>query len=124
MSSIAPNFGRIAYDEHARAAADEDDEQSVPDNIRGLRFDASMLIVVATIIGCWFPPLGLGGIGAGVLYLLASRPATTTTGNMDRNITRHNRLGGCFWLLMTCAIVAVAFLLGLGFLGIVAEAGR
>ena len=120
MSQIAPNFGRTVYSEPVTVAADE----NVPDNIKGLRFDAKALIVVSAIIGCWFPPLGLGGIGAGVLYLLASKPATTTTGNMDANIKRHNRLGGCFWALVTCAVVAVAFLLGLGFLVTVAEAGR
>lgn len=125
MSRIASNFGRLEYEAHAAAmagaaAADE----HVPDNIRGLRFDAKALIVVSAIIGCWVPPLGLGGIGAGVLYLLASAPAVTTTGNMDQSIARHSRLGGCFWLLMTCAIGVVAFLGGLAFLGVVAEAGR
>lgn len=129
MSRIASNFGRIEYDAHAAALAGAvagaaQDDENVPDNVRGLRFDAKVLIVVSAIIGCWFPPIGLGGIGAGMLYLLASEPATTTTGNMDTAIKHHNGLGGCFWALVTCAVVAVAFVLGLAFLGVVAEAGR
>lgn len=120
MTKIAPNFGRTVYAPVTVA----DDDVNVPDNVQGLRFDASMLIVASAIIGCWVPVLGLGGIGAGVLYLLASAPAVTTTGNMDANIARHNRLGGCFWLLVTCAIGAVAFLGGLAFLGVMADAGR
>ncbi len=122
MSQIAPNFGRTVYEPVAVATAGED--ENVPDNIRGLRFDAKALILVSAIIGCWFLPLGLGGIGAGVLYLMASKPAATTTGNMDRSIERKSRAGGCFWLLVTCAVGAVAFVSGLAFLSIVAEAGR
>lgn len=125
MSRIASNFGRLEYDAHAAAVvADDDADRNVPDNIRGLRFDAKALILVSAIIGCWVPPLGMGGIGAGVLYLLASKPATTTTVKMDANIKRHDGLGGCFWLLVTCAIGLVAFVAGLAFLGVVAEAGR
>jgi len=129
MSRIASNFGRLEYDAHAAAlagavapvaAADE----NVPNNVQKLRFDAKALIVVSAIIGCWFPPLGLGGIGAGVLYLLASKPATTTTGNMDTAIKHHNRLGGCFWALVTCTIGVVAFVLGLAFLAVMADGGR
>lgn len=130
MSRIASNFGRLEYDAHAAAMAGavavvaDDTDQDVPDNIRGLRFDAKALIVVSAIIGCWVPVLGLGGIGAGALYLLASKPAVTTTGNMDTAIKRHNRLGGCFWALVTCALGFVAFIAGLAFLGAVANAGR
>ena len=124
MSRIASNFGRLEYDAHAAAVTAAAADEDVPDNVAGLQFDAKALIVVSAIIGCWFPPLGLGGIGAGLLYLLASKPATTTTGNMDANIKRHNRAGGCFWLLITCVIGAIAFLAGLAFLATVAEAGR
>lgn len=129
MSRLASNFGRLEYDAHAAAMAGAvapvaDADENVPDNVQGLRFDAKALIVVSAIIGCWFPPLGLGGIGAGVLYLLASAPATTTTVKMDTNITRHNRFGGCFWALVTCAIGAVAFIAGLAFLVTVANGGR
>lgn len=129
MSRVASNFGRLEYDAHAAALAGAvapvaAADKSVPDNVQGLRFDAKALIVVSAIIGCWIPVLGLGGIGAGVLYLLASAPATTTTVNMDASIQRKSRLGGCFWLMMTCVIGLLAFILGLAFLGVVAEAGR
>lgn len=124
MSRVAANFGRLEYDAHAAAVTAAAADEHVPDNIRGIRFDAKALIVVSAIIGCWFPPLGLGGIGAGVLYLLASKPATTTTVKMDANIKRHNRLGGCFWALVTCCIGAIAFVAGLAFLGVMANGGR
>lgn len=129
MSRIASNFGRLEYDAHAAALAGagavaDDADQNVPDNVAGLRFGAKALIVVSAIIGCWFPPLGLGGIGAGVLYLMASKPATTTTGNMDQSIARHSRLGGCFWALVTCCIGVAAFIAGLAFLATMANGGR
>lgn len=131
MSRVASNFGRLEYDAHAAALAGAAtvtpsgaDDESVPDNVAGLRFGAKAIIAVSAVIACIYPPIGLGGIGAGVLYLLASAPAVTTTGNMDTNIARHNRLGGCFWALVTCAIGVVAFLAGLAFLGAMANGGR
>ena len=127
MSRIASNFGRLEYEAHAAAMAGavaDDTDQNVPDNVAGLRFDAKALIVVSAIIGCWVPVLGLGGIGAGVLYLLASRSAVTTTGNMDTAIKHHSRLGGCFWLVVTCALGFVAFIAGLAFLATMANGGR
>lgn len=108
----------------AGAAPVADADENVPDNVAGLRFGAKAIIAVSAVIACIYPPIGLGGIGAGVLYLLASAPAVTTTGNMDRSIAHHSRLGGCFWALMTCALGAVAFIAGLAFLVTVAEAGR
>lgn len=128
MSRVASNFGRLEYDAHAASLAGgapvADADENVPDNVAGLRFGAKALIAVSAVIACIYPPIGLGGIGAGVLYLLASAPAVTTTGNMDRNIKRHNTLGGCFWALVTCAIGAVAFIAGLAFLVTVANGGR
>lgn len=122
MSQIAPNFGRTVYE--PVAAATPADDESVPDNIRGLRFDAKAMIVVSAIIGCWFLPLGLGGIGAGVLYLLASKPATTTTNNMASDIRTGDRAGGCFWYMVTGLLGVVAFVLGLAVIAAFAMAGR
>jgi len=122
MSRIAPNFGRVAYDEHVSAVADEPTE--APENVQGLRRDATMLIVVSTAIAFVFPALGAGGAIAGVLWLMATKPATVATSNMASDIRAGDRGGGCFWYVATLAIGAVAFVLGLFILGAFAMAGR
>ena len=121
MSRIAPNFGRTV--DNAPAAAD-DDAQNVPENVAGLRRDATVLIVVSTLIAFVAPPLGAGGVIAGLLWLLASAPATVTTNNMAADIRAGDRAGGCFWYVATLLIGVVVFGLGLAVLGAFAMAGR
>lgn len=121
MSRIAPNFGRTVYTE---PVTDDDEPVTVPENVQGVRFDATMLIVVSTGIGFWFAPLGAGGVIAGLLWLLATKPATVTTGNMASDIRAGDRAGGCFWYVATCIVGAVAFVLGLAVIAAFAMAGR
>lgn len=118
MSRIAPNFGRTAYEPAA------DDEQNVPENVAGLRRGATGLIVVSTLIAFVAPPLGAGGVIAGLLWLLATKPATVATNNMASDIRSGDRAGGCFWYVATCAVGVVAFVLGLAVIAAFAMAGR
>jgi len=119
MGKVAPNFGRTVYEPVAA-----DDKQNVPENVQGVRRDATGLIVVSAIIGCWFPPLGAGGVIAGLLWLLASKPATVATNNMANAIRSGDQAGGCFWHMVTGLLGVVAFGLGLAVLGALAMAGR
>ena len=119
MSRISPNFGRTVYE-----PITVDDEKIVPENVQGLRRDATMLIVVSTLIAFVAPPLGAGGVIAGLLWLLASKPATVATNNMASDIRAGDRAGGCFWYMATCIIGVVAFGLGLAVLGAFAMGGR
>lgn len=118
MSRIAPNFGRNVYEPVA------DDEQNVPENVAGLRRDATMLIVVSTAIALVALPLGAGGVIWGLLWLLASAPATVTNSNMVDSKRAGDRGGGCVWYAATVVIGLVAFVLGLFVLGAFAMAGR
>ena len=120
MSRIASNFGRTVYS----APASADDEQSVHENVQGLRRDATTLIVVSTLIAFVAPPLGAGGVLAGLLWLLATKPATVTTNNMASDIRAGDRAGGCFWYVATLLVGAVAFVAGLAVIGAFAMAGR
>jgi len=119
MGKVAPNFGRTVYEPVAA-----DDKQNVPENVQGVRRDATGLIVVSAIIGCWFPPLGAGGVLAGLLWLLATKPATVTTNNMASELRAGDRVGGCFWYVATCIVGVVAFVAGLAVIAAFAMGGR
>lgn len=119
MSRIAPNFGRTVYTEPVT----DDDAQNVPENVAGLRRGATGLIVVSTLIAFVAPPLGAGGIIWGLLWLLASAPATVTTNNTESSKRAGDRAGGCGWYVATLLVGAVAFVAGLFILGALAMAG-
>ena len=121
MSKVAPNFGRHVYTGPVTVA---DDEKIAPENVQGLRRDATMLIVVSTAIAFVFPPLGAGGVIAGMLWLLVTKPATVTTNRMASDIRTGDRAGGCFWYVATCIVGAVSFVLGLAVIAAFAMAGR
>ena len=120
MSKIAPNFGRTTYTEPVAV----EDTQNVPENVAGLRFDATALIVVSSLIAFVAPPLGAGGIIWGLLWLLASAPATVTTNHMASELRAGDKAGGCGWYVATLLIGAVAFGLGLAVIAAMAMAGR
>jgi len=119
MSRIAPNFGRTVYTEPVT----DDDAQNVPENVAGLRRGATGLIVVSTLIAFGAAPLGAGGIICGLLWLLASAPATVTTNNTESSKRAGDRAGGCGWYVATLLVGAVAFVAGLFILGALAMAG-
>ena len=121
MSQVSPNFGRNVYTEPVTVA---DDEQTVPENVKQMKFDATMLVVVSTAIAFVFPPLGAGGVIAGMLWLLVTKPATVTTNRMASDIRTGDRAGGCFWYVATCIVGAVSFVLGLAVIAAFAMAGR
>ena len=115
MTKIAPNFGRTVYT--APVVADDDEPATVPANVQGLRRGATGLIVLSTLIAFVAPPIGAGGIIWGLLWLLATKPATVTTHAMASDCHRGDRVGGCGWYVMTMAIGLVAFVAGLTILG-------
>jgi hypothetical protein len=91
--------------------------EDVPENIQGLRRGASMLIVLSILISFKEPYIGIGGIIAGVLWLLASKPATITS-------QKSYQEGSRFWLAITYLLSVVAFVLGVAVLSVLAGGGH
>ena len=98
MSQVSPNFGRNVYEPVIVA---DDDPVTVPENVQGLRRGATGLIVLSTLIAFVAPPIGAGGIIWGLLWLLATKPATVTTHAMASDCHRGDRVGGCGWYVVT-----------------------